>query len=73
MSYSLNSPFVNLTFDSRPRYWRIIAAVWQVVWLAISAGLLYLYAVVFPGMVGFETAVLVGIGLLVLSVGGLSE
>jgi len=63
----LNSPFVDLTFGGKPDYWRAIVAAWFAFWLAVFAGLLYLYAVVFANAVGFETALLVGVGLLILS------
>ena len=68
--YELTSPFITLTFGERPRHFVAISAVWTIGWLIGSAALVYAYATVFAAAVGFETAVLVGIGIIALATGG---
>lgn len=72
-NYSLNSPFMSITFDGRPPYFRLLFAAWMLLWAVVVSALLYGYAVVFKDLVGFETAVLVGIALAILSVGGSND
>lgn len=67
--YNITTPFFTLTLDgyvSRRRLAAITVGLFAVS-LVLSAALLYLYAVVFAAWVGFETAVLVGLGLLILT------
>jgi len=66
--YTLESPFVELTFDGRPDHWKAIFAAWLAFWAVVVVGLYYLYAVVFANVVGFETALLVGVAMLVTTV-----
>lgn len=66
-TYTLESPFLDLEWSGRPDHWRKMFAAWMILGMILLVGLLYLYAVVFAAWVGFETALLVGIGLLVLS------
>ena len=68
--YKLTSPFLTITFDDRPDYFRAVFVAWMVFWSTVSVGVLYLYAVVFPSVVGFETALLAGVGVIALTVGG---
>lgn len=65
--YTLSNPLVELTFDHRPSTWLIVS--FFVASTVFFIGLLYLYAVVFPNIVGFETAVLVGIATIAFGVG----
>lgn len=66
MTYSLNSPFIELEWERKPENWGVMVVSWFLFWVVIIIGILYLYSVVFPSEVGFKTALLVGIGLLVL-------
>lgn len=68
MAFTLESPFMEYTFAQVPKHWKAILAVWIAFWFAVGIGLIYLYAVVFADMVGFETALLVGIALIALGV-----
>ena len=62
--YTLAGPFVELTFEGRPSNWFVAAFYITMVALLLAA--IYAYAVILPSLVGFETAVLIGIGLIVL-------
>lgn len=70
--FTLTSPFLDITYKNIPKWQVIILSVlWLGAWLGIGASLLWLYAVWFAGTVGFQTALLVGVGLIVLSIGQL--
>lgn len=73
MSYELTSPFIDVTFNSRPKYWPVLSAAWMLVSAAVSLALLYWYAFMFAPAIGFEKAVLAGIGLIALSTGGRND
>jgi len=66
--FTLQSPFLNYTFNHVPDNWKAILAAWMALWFVVVIALVYAYAVVFPAIVGFETAVLVGVALIALSV-----
>lgn len=70
--YTLESPFMSVSFTASLSRWQWagILGAWLVFWAALSVGVIYAYAVVFAGWVGFETAVLVGIALVILGGGG---
>ena len=65
-TYTLSAPFLELEFDAKPANWFI--AVFYIVAIALLLVFLYAYAVVLPAFIGFETTVLVGIGLVALGV-----
>jgi hypothetical protein len=67
MKGEFNSPFMELEVPNMSkREFYLFGAGWLGVWIFVSLVLLYLYAVVFASVVGFETALLVGVGLLIL-------
>lgn len=66
--HSLYSPFLDITFEGRPKNWPALVALWFVLWTSVYIVLVHLYAFVLPALWGFETTVLVGIGTLVLAV-----
>lgn len=66
--YNLTSPLLTLRWDGRPDYWPIIVGVWFVAWAVFGITAIYAYAVPFRNAVGFETALLVGIALIVVGV-----
>lgn len=68
---SLTSPFVtvHLAGPMSRRRFRAYLAGWVVFWFAVVASLIYAYAVPFAAWVGFETALLVGVAFIALTVG----
>jgi len=66
--FTLGSPFMEFTFDHVPDHWKAILVAWVAFWFVVVIALVYAYAVVFSAIVGFETAVLVGVALIALSV-----
>jgi hypothetical protein len=68
--YNLNSPWLSITFDGRPRYWKALSVAFFAVTLAVTATLVYLYAMVLPQYIGFERTLLAGVGLIAVTVGG---
>jgi len=70
-NFHLDSPFVTLEWDEIVLWQAILIGVlWLALWINIAVLLIWLYAVWFAGQVGFQTAVLVGIALIVLGLGG---
>jgi len=69
--FNLTSPFLDISYTNI-KVWHAIALglVWLALWISIGAGLIWLYAVWFAAKVGFETALLVGVALIVLGLGG---
>lgn len=67
----LYSPVVTLSIEGVFSRWQILALLvaWIGFWAIVTAGILYLYAVLFADWVGFETAVLVGVGIIALATG----
>jgi Sec-independent protein secretion pathway component TatC len=68
--YTLSSPFMDLEFAGKPKHWRLLVASWFLFWIGTIIGLLYGYVIVFPAVTSFETALLLGVGLLVLAQSG---
>lgn len=68
--FNLTSPFLDITYRDI-KVWHAIALgfVWLALWISIGVGLIWLYAVWFAAQAGFQTAVLVGIALIVLGLG----
>lgn len=70
-TFHLDGPIVYLEYNNI-KLWQaiVLGVVWFTLMILLSVGLLWLYAVWFAGQVGFQTSVLVGIGLIVLGLGG---
>jgi hypothetical protein len=66
-TYELNSPFINLEFNSSFKTFVVAAVAWMVLWFAVCAGLIYAFAVVVPQMFGFQTTLLGGLAFLILT------
>lgn len=68
--FNLTSPFLDISYrDIKVWHAIVLGLVWLVLWICIGTGLIYLYAVWFAAKVGFETALLVGVALMVLGLG----
>lgn len=68
-TFELHSPFLNVEFDARGmtrREQRIASIVWMAFWAPVTVGALYTYVALLPGWVGFETTVLIGLGIIAL-------
>lgn len=66
MTFKLNSPFLDLEFERKPKHWIAVSVGWTVIWITVTVALVYLYAAVLPAYIGLETTVLVGIAILIL-------
>lgn len=66
MSYTLETPILQVEYRNKPT-WKQIVAVYTV-GIVLTVALLVAYAVYLPQYIGFETTVLVGIGLTVMGV-----
>jgi len=65
--YTLWTPLLQLTFNERPS--AVTVVLFFVVGLVLTLGALYAYAVLLPDVIGFETTVLVGLGIIAMEVG----
>ena len=70
--YEFNGPILNLTLELTRREAMVAFPVWVVLNAALAVVMLYGYAVLLPPQIGFETTVLVGLGIVALS-GGASS
>jgi len=70
-TYELESPFLNLSWNQRPKNWRALLAAWIIAWLAFFIALIGFYATYFKDLVGFQTAVLVGLGIIMFFLTGI--
>jgi polyferredoxin len=68
--YTLTSWAMEVTYYEKPEHWQLLAVAWALLWMTITVLLLYGYAVLFANVVGFEAALLIGIGLLVIENNG---
>lgn len=64
-TYTLSSPFLEIELERKPPMAFIVA--FYTLAVVVSVGVLYLFAVTLPSLIGFETTVLAGIGMLVLA------
>lgn len=65
--FELTSPFLDIEYRNIKVWEAILLAVcWLIAWLGIGVALIWAYAIWFPAQVGFQTALLVGVALLVL-------
>lgn len=64
---TLSNPFLEITFPSKPQHWKKIVVLWFLVSVISTFAFLYGYAVVLPKVIGFEQTILVGIGLIMVS------
>lgn len=62
MSYDINAGVLSVELPTRPAWWEVVLTL--LLGLVLTLGVLYLYAVLLPNVVGFETAVLIGLGWL---------
>lgn len=76
MTYKINldSPVIDVeyTFKTKPPTWQIVTVIgaWMMLWLTLSALIIWVYAEWFASLVGFSQALLVGIAILILTVMG---
>lgn len=61
--FTLESPFVEYTFNHVPDHWRAILAAWMLFWGLVVIALGYVYVAVLPSVIGFRATLLIGVFL----------
>jgi hypothetical protein len=62
VSYDINAGVLSVELPTRPTWWE--TSLTLLLGLVLTLGVLYVYAVMLPRAIGFETTVLIGLGWL---------